>query len=199
MRLILTAVVIAAAGLLFAGCGTGPVVIKVPSPSQRVTTRFLHTGERVTLRCGLSFTVPAHYDGNIITGDVAQSQRYDFVSTARGAIKGLLWGFAARSFTPAGVQEERGTFFAWPIVAASRDGTVVVRGIRSTYTTPQGTPTAMSTIAVTIREPGHPTGVVTVLAFGKNASTSPSKVIAQLRSIWRLFAVQGVTLPGEGA
>ena len=189
----------AAAALLLAGCGTKPVVIKTPSASQRLTTVFLRTGERLTLRCGVSLTVPANYDSTMISGDIAQSEFYDSVGTAQGAMKGLLWGFGVRSLTPAGVTWARSTFSSWPVMAASSDQTVVVRSHRGRTTGPQDKPIAMTTTVVTIREPGHPVGVVLLLTFGKHASTSPGTVMAELRTTWRLFEVQGVKLPSKVA
>lgn len=158
-----------------------------------MTLRNLHAGEHVALRFGLSLTVPPRYDGFLGENPAGTSGRYDTVASKHLSQSSLLHSFFAESLTPAGAKELSGRS-SWPLIAASADGTVRVRciGIRL------GTPKAVTVTDVVIRLPRRPVGYVSLMAIGKQASIAPRVVMAQLESMWQLFAVQGVTLPTLG-
>lgn len=182
-----------AAVLLLPGCGSDPVGSPSPiaslSASPRATMRDLTPGEQVSLRCGLSLTVPADYDGYLATG-LENAPFYDTVASHHTAQAGLLQSFAADSVTPAGEEGLTATL-GWPLVASSGDSTVQVRSMSAHL----GTADAVTYMAVIVRLPERPTGLVTLALFGSEATDTPAEVLAHLDTAWQAFAVSGVTLP----
>jgi hypothetical protein len=182
-----------AAVLLLSGCGdtaaTSPSAVASLSPSPDATLRDLAPGEQVSLRCGLSLTVPADYDGWLATAS-EDLPSYDAIGSHRGAQAGLLQSFAAESVTPAG-EEGLTARLGWPLLASSADSTVQVRSMSAHL----GTADAVTYIAVVVRLPERPTGLVELALFGSEATDSPAEVLAHLDSAWQAFAVRGVTLP----
>jgi hypothetical protein len=76
-------------------------------------------------------------------------------------------------------------------VASSGGGAVEVR----VTLVHAGTPEATSLISVLVSTPGRPRGLVSMTVVGEDASDEPAAVLAQARSMWRLFKVQGAALP----
>jgi len=175
------AAIIAVAALALCGCG---------GSSTKTVTRNLHRGEHVTLRCGLSLTVPARYRGWFAENASGANGSLDLVASEYPAQKGLMYSFSLRSATPAGEKSGPGPY-RFPLIAASADGTVQVR--RDGYRL--HTAKAEVWVFVVLRLPGRPTGLASMMVFGKQASAAPSKVMAELDSMWSLFAVQGASLP----
>jgi len=179
--------------LLLSGCGdtatTSPSPIASLSASPGATLRDLAPGEQVSLRCGLSLTVPADYDGYLATGSET-APLYDAVSSHHEAQAGLLQSFAAESVTPAG-EEGLTARLGWPLLASSADSAVQVRSMSAHL----GAADAVTYIAVVVRLPERPTGLVELALFGSKATDSPAEVLAHLDTAWQAFAIRGVTLP----
>jgi hypothetical protein len=90
--------------------------------------------------------------------------------------------------TPA--SEQISPDYRWPLIATSSGHTVEVRCAVARLQNK-----AVEMIAVIVRLPGRPTGLVSMMVFGKEASDSPNTVMAQVGSMWKLFAVEGAPLP----
>jgi len=84
-----------------------------------------------------------------------------------------MYSFSLRSATPAGEKSGPGPY-RFPLIAASADGTVQVR--RDGYRL--HTAKAEVWVFVVLRLPGRPTGLASMMVFGKQASAAPSKVMA---------------------
>jgi hypothetical protein len=186
------AVLLVGLALVLGGCGH--VAVPRSSPSSSPSTNARHTvmrdlkaGERVTLANGLSLTVPAAYHGWYGSSSPALEGEFDVVASRLVAQTSLMDSFMARSIKAGRVSAGRG----WPLIASSDDGTVEVHAqvIRA------GTRKAVGMTSVIVRVPGHPLGEVSLMVFGKEASTQPEAVLAQAARLWQLFRVQGATLP----
>lgn len=99
--------VIGGLALALAGCGGAAASSSAPSSSPspsatRATMRELATGERVTLACGLSLTVPAGYHGSLFVNapsDPSDSGTLDGVASGYLAQSSLMHSFAITSPT----------------------------------------------------------------------------------------------------
>jgi hypothetical protein len=179
--------------LLLCGCsgaGSASPSLSASSPSATKVMRDLETGEQVSLRCGVSLTVPASYDGFYAEDSSATLGLFDTVSSHRLAQTGLLQSFYAESVAPTG-EEGLAAVLSWSLVVASEDGAVEVRSVSAH----QGTAEAVTMIAVIVRRPDRPVGHVSMAAYGEQASDAPAAVMAQVESMWERFAVQGAALP----
>jgi hypothetical protein len=162
----------------------------LPTPS---VARALKTGERLSLRCGLSLTIPAAYEGFYAEVDPELSGSLDDVaSTRRSNPKLPLQGFSLSSLAGQGetTPPER---LGMPRVAASADGVVSVYGAGEKLGTAKGS----AELAVVVRLPDRPVGLVKLLVLGESATLAPREVLTQLEAMWKLFDIRGAGLPGE--
>jgi hypothetical protein len=187
--------VIASLALVLAGCGgattssSPPTASPSPLPT-RATMRALTTGERVTLACGLSLTVPAGYNGSLFVNapsDLSDSGTLDGVASGSLAQSSLMHSFAITSLT------ETATLSPGmkPLLARWNNGAIEVHG----FVVRRGTPKATSMVCLIVHLPGKPRGRVSLTVVGKHASDAPEVILAQAKSMWELFKVQGASLP----
>jgi hypothetical protein len=190
----LVAAMLLVAVVTLSACGGSTVTSSPPASSSptatpgKPTNRDLNTSEHVALSCGLSLTVPARYRGWYYEDASGTLGSLDVVGSSQRAQQGLMESFSVRSMTPAGKETAP---FGWPLIGVSNDQAIEVRCAAVRL----GTAKAVETIAVIVRLPGRPTGLVTMWVFGKEASGEPTKVMAQVDSMWTLFSVQGAPLP----
>ena len=177
------------------GCGTASSATSPSpvgsSPPSGAVVRELKAGDRVSLESGLSATIPAHYDGYLVTGDAAHTGGLDSLASRRSPKAGLVQSFTLQSLTPETERQAAGPL-QLPLVARAADGSVEVRAAGDGY----GTASGIATIAVIVRKPGQPTALATMAVFGKQASRSPKAVLAQAAAMWKAFAIEGAALPG---
>ncbi len=186
-------VVVVAAALVLSACGSSAshsssdATVK-PTPTATASMRNLADGETVTLKSGLTLTVPKTYRGWYFQDPSGAHGSFDVIASHDLAQKGLRASFMARSET---AQGEKAGPFHWPLLASSSDPAVELRcvGLRL------GTDKAREEIALISRLPDRPTGLVLMSVFGADATTDPSRVIAQVRSMWTLFSIQSVPIP----
>jgi hypothetical protein len=78
-----------------------------------------------------------------------------------------------------------------PRIAASADGVVSVYGGGEKLGTAKGS----AELAVVVRLPGRPIGLVKLVVLGERASLAPREVLSQLETMWKLFDIRGAQLP----
>jgi hypothetical protein len=157
---------------------------------EKPVTRDLKSGEHVALRCGLSLVVPPGYDGYYAAGMSELTGELDAVAPQTASSDGLLYAFSAQSLAPGGEDSFVGPLH-WPLVARSVDGTTEVRCVATHI----GTPDALALIAVVVRLPGRPIGLVRLDTSAHQASDDPGVVMSQVRSVWARFEVAGAEPP----
>lgn len=195
--------------IVLTGCGgsreTASTASLHPYASLTVPThRILEIGERITLACGVSLTVPDGYDGSIACFPAQMPGQYDVVQSQQFPPASLMGGFSAESLPPDSPQLERFATSSvpldgqptqspprWPVIAGSAEEGVEVR----LATTPAGRPDTMEIIAVIIRTEGMPAGLITVTVYGEAATNDPVAAMAQLETIWDQFSIGGASLP----
>ena len=189
------AMVIAGLALVLAGCGgatassSPPTASPSPGPS-RATVRALTTGERVTLACGLSLTVPAGYNGSLFVNapsDPSDSGTLDGVASGYLAQSSLMHSFAITSLTESATLSPG----MKPLLARWNNGAFEVHG----FVVRRGTPRDTSVISMIVHLPGKPRGRVSLMVVGKHASDAPEVILEQAKAMWKLFKVQGALLP----
>jgi hypothetical protein len=172
--------------LLLAGCGEPTASAPSASPTNAVM-RDLKTGESVSLASGLTLTVPAGYDGWYGSGGSDVTGELDVVASNRLAQSSPMHSFSAASLTATATP----VYIGLPLIASTGDGQVEVRAA----VVHRGTPKATSLISILVTVPGRPRGQVSLMVVGKEASDDPAAVLDQAESLWRLFNVQGASLP----
>lgn len=160
---------------------------------EKPVMRDVRRGERIALQCGLALTVPAGYKGYYTAGMSELTSTLDSVCSREPSQNGLMYSFMAQTMTLSGDRTLTG-FRRQPLIAISGDLTVEVRSFFTEHF--GGKPMAMTYVFIHL--PGRPPGRVALSAFGKQASDDPDVVMEQLRSMWRLFDVQGAELPSRG-
>jgi hypothetical protein len=190
------ALLVVALALLLCGCGgradspstASASAAPLPTPS---VVRDLKTGEQLSLRCGLSLTVPAGYEGYYAAGEPELSGSLDDVASTRGSNPKLpLQGFGLSSLAEQG-EATLPDRLGMPRIAASADGGVSVYGAGEKL----GTAGGGAEVAVVVRLPGRPIGLVKLVVPGEQATLEPREVLSQLEAMWRLFDIRGAELP----
>ncbi len=155
--------------------------------------RELAAGERVTLACGLSLTVPAGYNGSLFVNapsDPSDSGTLDGVASGYLAQSSVMHSFAITSLTATATPSPG----MKPLLATWSNGAIEVHG----FVVRRGTPKATSMISMIVHLPGRPRGRVSLMVVGKRASDAPKVILDQAKSMWELFQVQGASLPSAG-
>ena len=196
---VLVAVLTAGALLLVCACGGHAAAHSSSSASAGLPTpsvlRHLKTGERISLRSGLSLTVPAAYEGYYAAGAPPSAHWLDMVDSVNSNQPHIpLQGLGLLTSNKEGEKYLPGPM-GLRRLAASADGSVSVYGEGGKLGTAKGE----SMLGVVVRLPGRPVGVVTLTVLGKSASLEPHEALAQLGAMWRRFAIRGAELPPDSS
>lgn len=156
------------------------------SAPQEAVVRKLRKGDRVRLACGLSIRVPARYHGYYVSGNEDTTGNYDSVASHLPPTRGIIQSTSVASLTPNRSSEALGEL-QQPLIAKSRDDTIEIRA--------SGEASRIVTIAVVVRRPGLPIGMVTMAVFGRHAALSTRSILSTVTRTWRVFRVRGAALP----
>jgi hypothetical protein len=176
-------------GLLLAltGCGgsdLGDPLILGPSASMPSVA----AGDQVEFACGLTITIPAGYGGDLMVDPSGSPGFYDDLSSPFAGDE-LDESFSVMSLAP---DSDWTDTFDWPLLAASPDRTLEIR-----WLAPLGDQPAQAIVAVIVRLPDRPVGLVGLELVGQDATDDPDEVKSLVAEMWRTFDVQGAPLPAK--